>query len=110
MSHLRKQQSLYLTSALTKKYCLPEVRTKLLAEIEALHPEVEPMTIARLPYLNAVCQETLRLYPSAISAFPRVVKQPMEVAGYALEPGTVIMPSIYSSAPSRCCLSGTEAI
>ena len=74
---------------------LPEVRTKLLAEIEALHPEVDPMMIARLPYLNAVCQETLRLYPIAISAFPRVVKQPMEVAGYALEPGTVIMPSIY---------------
>jgi cytochrome P450 family 110 len=42
-----------------------------------------------------VCQETLRLYPIAISAFPRVVKQPIEVAGYALEPGTVIMPSIY---------------
>lgn len=74
---------------------LPEIRTNLLAEIEALHPEVDPMMIARLPYLNAVCQETLRLYPIAISAFPRVVKQPMEVAGYALEPGTVIMPSIY---------------
>ncbi|MBD2018983.1 cytochrome P450, partial [Leptolyngbya sp. FACHB-36] len=74
---------------------LPEVRTKLLAEVEALDPKADPMTIARLPYLSAVCQETLRLYPIAISAFPRVVKQPMEIAGYALEPGTVIMPSIY---------------
>lgn len=79
---------------------LPNVRTKLLAELDTLtatHPDGNPdaMTVARLPYLSAVCQETLRLYPIAISAFPRVVKQPMEVAGYLLEPGTVIMPSIY---------------
>ncbi|MBI4784589.1 MAG: cytochrome P450 [Oscillatoriophycideae cyanobacterium NC_groundwater_1537_Pr4_S-0.65um_50_18] len=74
---------------------LPGVRTRLLAEINALDDNVEPMTIARLPYLSAICQETLRLYPIAISSFPRVVKQPIEVAGYALEPGTVIIPSIY---------------
>lgn len=74
---------------------LPEVRTKLLAEIDALNPDADPNLIARSPYLSAVCQETLRLYPIAISAFPRVVQQPIEIAGYALEPGTVIMPSIY---------------
>jgi cytochrome P450 family 110 len=74
---------------------LPNVRTKLLAEIDALGTDADPSTIARLPYLQAVCQETLRLYPIAISAFPRVVKQPIEIAGYELEPGTVIMPSIY---------------
>jgi cytochrome P450 len=74
---------------------LPEVRSKLLAEIEGLPPNPDPMAIARLPYLSAVCQETLRLYPIAMSAFPRVVKQPIEIAGYALEPGTLIMPSIY---------------
>jgi len=74
---------------------LPEVRSKLLAEIEGLPPNPDPMAIARLPYLSAVCQETLRLYPIAMSAFPRVVKQPIEIAGYALEPGTLVMPSIY---------------
>lgn len=73
----------------------PEVRTKLLAEIDALNPDPDPVTIARLPYLTAVCQESLRLYPIAISAFPRVVQQPMKVASYWLEPGTVVMPSIY---------------
>ena len=76
---------------------LPDVRTQLLAEIDALDDKanLDPMTIARLPYLSAICQETLRLYPIAITAFPRVVKQPMTIAGYALESGTVIMPSIY---------------
>lgn len=74
---------------------LPEVHTKLLSEMDALKANPDPTMIARLPYLSAVCQETLRLYPIAIGAFPRVVSQPMEVAGYWLEPGTVIMPSIY---------------
>jgi cytochrome P450 len=74
---------------------LPEVRSQLLAEIEGMQGPPDPMAIARLPYLSAVCQETLRLYPIAFSAFPRVVKQPLEIAGYALEPGTLIMPSIY---------------
>ena len=84
-----------LTWALYWSVYLPEVHTKLLAEIKALDAAPDPMKIARLPYLSAVCQETLRLYPIAISAFPRVVKQSMEVAGYALEPGTVVIPSIY---------------
>ncbi|MEL6321543.1 MAG: cytochrome P450 [Cyanobacteria bacterium J06626_14] len=74
---------------------LPEVRSRLLTEIESVDDVADPMAIARLPYLNAVCQETLRLYPIAISAFPRVVQQPMEIAGYWIEAGTVIMPSIY---------------
>ncbi len=74
---------------------LPEVRAQLLAELETPDAASDPMAVARLPYLNAVCQETLRLYPIAVSAFPRVVKQPITVAGYDLEPGTVIMPSIY---------------
>lgn len=74
---------------------LPNVQTKLIAEFATLDDNADPMTIARLPYLTAVCQETLRLYPIAMSAFPRVVKQSIELAGYPLEPGTVIMPSIY---------------
>ncbi|MEO1145369.1 MAG: cytochrome P450 [Cyanobacteria bacterium J06638_22] len=74
---------------------LPEVRSHLLDELESLEDATDPMAIARLPYLNAVCQEALRLYPIAINAFPRVVKQSMEIAGYWVEAGTVIMPSIY---------------
>lgn len=74
---------------------LPEVRAKLLAEFDALGSTAEPSAIARLPYLSAICQETLRLYPIAMSAFPRVVKQPIEIAGYAVEPGTFIIASIY---------------
>jgi len=73
----------------------PDVRSRLVSEFAALDASADAMTISRLPYLTAVCQETLRLYPIAMSAFPRIVKQSINVAGYHLEPGTVIMPSIY---------------
>ncbi len=75
--------------------CLPEVRDKLRAELDSIAPDSDPSASARLPYLTAVCQETLRLYPIALNAFPRIVKKPMELMGYQLEPGTILIASIY---------------
>ncbi len=73
----------------------PEVREKLLKEIDSLGESPEPMTIFQLPYLTAVCQETLRIYPVGITTFPRVVKSPVKLMGYELEPGTVLIGCIY---------------
>jgi cytochrome P450 family 110 len=85
-----------LAWALYWVHSLPEVRAKLLAEIESLNGDLsDPMAIARLPYLTAVCQETLRIYPIAMLTFPRRVEQPMELMGYPLEPGTVLVGCIY---------------
>ncbi|MEC4814116.1 MAG: cytochrome P450 [Scytonema sp. PMC 1069.18] len=74
---------------------LPEVRDKLLAELSTLDDNPDPNSITKLPYLTAVCQETLRIYPIATSAFPRTVREPMEIMGYQLPKGTMIIPSIY---------------
>ncbi|NEQ24550.1 MAG: cytochrome P450, partial [Microcoleus sp. SIO2G3] len=74
---------------------LPEVRDRLLSELDTLSPDTDPTTIARLPYLSAVCQETLRIYPIAINPFPRTLKAPMEIMGYQFEPGTTLLISIY---------------
>ncbi|MFP4099186.1 cytochrome P450 [Coleofasciculus sp.] len=74
---------------------LPEVRDKLLRELNTLPPDSDPRTIARLPYLTAVCQETLRIYPIALIASPRVVKSPFQLMGYEFEPGTKLVPCIY---------------
>ncbi|AFZ35316.1 Unspecific monooxygenase [Stanieria cyanosphaera PCC 7437] len=74
---------------------LPEVRQKLVAEIDSLGSNPEPMAIAKLPYLTAVCQETLRIYPVAMLTFPRVVTEPIELLGYQLEPGMIAMGCIY---------------
>lgn len=74
---------------------LPEVKDKLLHELNNLPADADPSAIARLPYLSAVCSETLRIYPIAINPFPRILKVPMEIAGYQFEPGTILLPSIY---------------
>ncbi|PSB35401.1 cytochrome P450 [Chlorogloea sp. CCALA 695] len=74
---------------------LPEVKEKLLNELKTLPSDASFSDIARLPYLNAVCSETLRIYPIAITPFPRVVKVPMEIMGYQLEPGTLLLVSTY---------------
>lgn len=74
---------------------LPEVQDKLLHELDTLPNNADPSTIARLPYLSAVCSETLRIYPIALSSFGRILKSPMEIMGYQFEPGTMLVPSIY---------------
>jgi cytochrome P450 family 110 len=74
---------------------LPEVRDKLLGELSSLDDSLDSNTITKLPYLTAVCQESLRIYPIAMSAFPRIVREPMEIMGYLLPKGTMIIPSIY---------------
>lgn len=72
----------------------PEVRQKLLAELDAASP-LDPQSLTKLPYLNAVCCETLRFYPVAMLTFARQVEEPVELMGYPLEPGEYVMPSIY---------------
>jgi len=74
---------------------VPEVRDRVLSELNTLLPDADPTTIARLPYLNAVCQETLRIYPIAINPFPRTLKAPMEMMGYQFDPGTTLLISVY---------------
>lgn len=74
---------------------LPEVRDKLLKELAFFGNNLDPSIIAKLPYLNAVCQETLRIYPIAMNGFIRVVKIPIEIMGYHLPAKTIVVPSIY---------------
>jgi len=74
---------------------LPEVRNKLLKEIDSLSDDSDPSVIARLPYLNAVCSETLRIYPVALITFGRIVKSPLKILDYQFEPGTLLAPCVY---------------
>ncbi len=73
----------------------PRIKARLLAEIAALGTVPDPMEIAKLPYLNAVCQETLRIYPVGMLTFPRIVKEPMELLGYQLQTGQILTGCIY---------------
>ncbi|MBD2522338.1 cytochrome P450 [Nostoc sp. FACHB-133] len=74
---------------------IPSVRQKLLQELDSLGDNPDPGTIFKLPYLNAVCSETLRIYPVAMLTFARVVRTPLSLGGYELEPGIGVIGSIY---------------
>jgi len=73
---------------------LPQVREKLLNELATVDLN-DPMSIYRLPYLTAVCNETLRIHPVAMLTFPRVVQEPTTLLGHPLEPGMAIVGCIY---------------
>lgn len=74
----------------------PAIKAKLLAEIEGLGEEPNPAEIARLPYLTAFCQESLRINPVFPITLPRTVESPIELMGYEIEPGTMIHGCIYT--------------
>ncbi len=58
----------------------PEVKQKLIAELNSLAPNTDPVTVAKLPYLSAVVSETLRIHPVVLFT-GRQLKKPMEVMG-----------------------------
>lgn len=74
---------------------LPKVRERLLEELDRLGESPDPMIIVALPYVSAVCNEVLRIYPTQLFTFPRLVKSPVEVMGNELSPGTVLIGNIY---------------
>lgn len=73
----------------------PRVRDRLRRELDSLGEQAAPMEMARLPYLSAICQEILRMYPVLPVLFPRIAKQPITLAGHRFEAETTFMVSIY---------------
>jgi cytochrome P450 family 110 len=84
-----------LTWALHWIHKIPAVRKQLSDELQALDGAVDPGALFRLPYLNAVCSETLRIHPVAMLTFARVTKSRVEMEGCSLEPGTIVLGCIY---------------
>ena len=82
-----------LTWALYWLYQHPKILAQLQAELDGANPD--PVALAQLPYLSAVCKEALRIYPIALIAQPRRVKQSVQLGDYEFEPGAVLIPCIY---------------
>lgn len=66
---------------------------RLLAELDAAGDRPDPETLVRLPYLDGVVHETLRLYPIAPDA-RRLLGRPLEIGGYTLPAGISVAVSI----------------
>ncbi|MEQ8753577.1 MAG: cytochrome P450 [Coleofasciculus sp. G1-WW12-02] len=92
-------------------YCLhrqPSCLEQLRRELDNLGDHPEPEAIAQLPYLTAVCKEALRLYPIALIAQPRQVKESVRIQGYELEPTAIARGALYLfNPPPSGCLSRT---
>jgi cytochrome P450 len=72
----------------------PQVREQLVKELESAK-NLSFSQIAKLPYLTAVCQESLRIYPVILMGEGRILKQPLKLRDYEFTPGIVFMPCIY---------------
>jgi cytochrome P450 family 110 len=71
------------------------VLEKLRSEIDALGNAADPMDIFKLPYLSAVCSESLRLRSAGPTILGRIAQQPVTIMGYAIPPETLIIPCNY---------------
>jgi cytochrome P450 len=72
----------------------PQVLARLQAEVAAVREDADR---AQLPYLTAVCKESLRIYPIALISQPRRVKATVKIAGYTFDPGCILIPCIYTA-------------
>ena len=73
----------------------PEIAARIRDEIATLGPNPDPLEIARLPYLEAVCNETLRIYPPVMMTLCRVPEEPIEIGGHIIPAGVTVRSSIY---------------
>ncbi|KAL1200843.1 Cytochrome P450 81D11 [Cardamine amara subsp. amara] len=77
----------------------PEVLQKAKTEIDAqvgLDRLIEEQDIVKLPYLQNIVSETLRLYPVAPMLLPHLASEDCKVAGYDVPRGTMLLVNVWA--------------
>jgi cytochrome P450 len=87
--------ALALTWALYWVHEDPDVLGRLRRELAGLGPEPATARIAALPYLTAVCQEALRMYPIPSTPSGRKLVAPAEIRGRLYGPGVTLLTCTY---------------
>lgn len=89
------------TTALTLSWALylcafdPAVQARAAAEAQAASPRITAAELPRLPYVQQVVQESLRLYPPA-AFISRTARRADSLGGRRIEPGDTVMLPIYA--------------
>jgi cytochrome P450 len=68
----------------------PETLERLRAELDILGPDPGVDALSRLPYLTAVCNETLRLH-TILAEIGRLPNAPIEIQGYEIPAGRPVV-------------------
>ncbi|MEL6398607.1 MAG: cytochrome P450 [Cyanobacteria bacterium J06607_6] len=84
-----------LTWSLYWAHHQPIIKEQVQQEIEAAGAGDDALALTKLPYLSAVCNETLRIYPVAMLTFPRLTHEPLELMGHPIAPNTLLVGCIY---------------
>jgi cytochrome P450 len=79
--------------ALSYLHSQPRLLERVLHELKPLGPRPSAADLHELPFLEAVCQEALRLHPPVPLAI-RKVKQPLQLAGHTVQPGENVAVSL----------------
>ncbi|TKS68493.1 Cytochrome P450 3A27 [Collichthys lucidus] len=92
------------TSSLTLNFCAynlarnPEVMKRLQEEIDSIFPDKGPIeyeALMQMEYLDAVVNETLRLYPPA-ARLERAAKETVQVNGITIPKDMIVLVPIYA--------------
>nr|QWK52221.1 cytochrome P450 81D11-1 [Isatis tinctoria] len=93
------------TSAATLEWAMsnmlnhPEVLKKARTEIDeqiGLDRLIEEQDIVKLPYLQSIVSETLRLYPVVPMLLPHMASEDCMVAGYDVPRGTILLVNVWA--------------
>lgn len=83
-------------SELLKK---PEIFSKATEELDRVIGQnrwVQETDIPRLPYIDAIVKETMRLHPVAPMLVPRLAREDCKVAGYDVAKGTQVLVNVWT--------------
>ncbi|MBL9044552.1 MAG: cytochrome P450 [Myxococcales bacterium] len=84
-----------LTWAMVLLHANQGILEKLVAEVDSLGPDPDPDALAELPYLTAVCQESLRCTTTVPAASRTPFQKPWSIGGYDVPPGVYVSPNIF---------------
>ena len=73
----------------------PDVLDRLRLELDSLGSDPDPGTVTKLPYLSAVCNETLRLH-TLLPEIGREIAEPLTLFGQTIPAGNAVAVSIMS--------------